>query len=88
MCATAAPAFAASILAALADSKFAPSVVLTQPDRPKGRGRKPAPNAVKSLAEKLDLTILQPETLKDEGAQAELRSEIEARDNSTGQSAP
>ena len=38
--------------------------VVTQPDRPGGRGRKPKPSAVKVEAEKLDLPTLQPEQLR------------------------
>jgi len=40
--------------------------VVTQPDRPKGRGRKPAPPPVKELALKYGLPVYQPETVKDE----------------------
>ncbi len=39
--------------------------VVTQPDRPAGRGRKVQPPPVKILAEKLGLPIIQPSTLKD-----------------------
>jgi methionyl-tRNA formyltransferase len=38
--------------------------VLTQPDRPQGRGLKVAPSAVKTLAVERGLTVLQPPTLK------------------------
>jgi methionyl-tRNA formyltransferase len=38
--------------------------VLTQPDRPQGRGLKLAPSAVKTLAVERGLTLLQPPTLK------------------------
>ena len=37
--------------------------VITQPDRPKGRGRKPAPTAVKLFAQKEGLFVLDPENL-------------------------
>ena len=44
------PAFAATALAAIVDAGFAVPLVLTQPDRPAGRGMKLLPSAVKALA--------------------------------------
>jgi methionyl-tRNA formyltransferase len=38
--------------------------IVTQPDRPKGRGRVPAPPPVKVIAEKYGLPVVQPERLK------------------------
>jgi methionyl-tRNA formyltransferase len=46
--------------------------IVTQPDRPKGRGKKLAPPPVKVMAEQAGLPVLQPETLKTEEAVAEL----------------
>jgi methionyl-tRNA formyltransferase len=46
--------------------------VVTQPDRPSGRGRQLTPAPVKVVAQQAGLKILQPETLKDEAAVAEL----------------
>jgi methionyl-tRNA formyltransferase len=46
--------------------------VYTQPDRPAGRGRQPQASPVKLAALELGLPVLQPETLRDPGAQAEL----------------
>ena len=66
------PQFAADILQALHNSKFAPCAIFTQPDRPQGRGRKVKPNAVKQLASSLDLPIYQPKTLRDKDAFASL----------------
>ena len=43
-------------------------MVLTQPDRPAGRGLRPAASAVKRLASEHGLAVFQPETLKDEHA--------------------
>ncbi len=57
------PAFAAYVLAALLDAAFAVPLVLTQPDRPKGRGLKTEPSPVKALAEASSLPLLQPATL-------------------------
>ena len=39
--------------------------VITQPDRPAGRGRKIQPSAIKLLAEQLDLPIIQPRRVKE-----------------------
>lgn len=39
--------------------------VVTQPDRPQGRGQKLAPSPVKVRAEKMGLPVLQPERLRD-----------------------
>ena len=47
--------------------------VLTQPDRPAGRGRAVVPGPVKQLALELGITVLQPATLKTDDAQAALR---------------
>ena len=46
------------------------ALVLTQPDRPAGRGLRPAQSAVKQLAVARGLEVLQPETLRDPDAQS------------------
>ena len=46
--------------------------VLTQPDRPRGRGRKLVPGPVKSAALARGIPCAQPATLRDESAQAAL----------------
>jgi methionyl-tRNA formyltransferase len=48
------------------------AAVVTQPDRPSGRGRSPRPSAVNERAQALDLNILTPSTLKDAAIQSEL----------------
>lgn len=58
------PEFAATILEFLT-KEFPIIGVVTQPDRQSGRGHKIAPSAVKQLALKLNLPVLQPEKLKD-----------------------
>lgn len=58
------PAFAAHALAALADAGHEIALVLTQPDRPAGRGMKATASAVKLLAQQRGLVLLQPPTLK------------------------
>ncbi len=42
--------------------------MLTQPDRPSGRGLRPAPSAVKKLAGERGLAVFQPDSLRDERA--------------------
>ena len=60
------PEFAATIFARLQASDFACGLVLTQPDRPQGRGRTLSPNAVKAAANAYGLPILQPTSLREE----------------------
>lgn len=62
------PEFAKNILQSLQNSPFAPMVVLTQPDRPKGRGRKLQANAVKTLAREQNIPVLQPVNFKLQGS--------------------
>jgi len=64
------PAFAATALAAILDAGYPVSLVLTQPDRPQGRGLRVAPPPVKALAEARGLAVLQPATLKSDEARA------------------
>ncbi len=47
-------------------------MVLTQPDRPAGRGMRPSASAVKQLAHSRGLELFQPETLRDAAAQARI----------------
>ena len=67
------PDFAASALAALIEAGHEILVVLTQPDRPKGRGMKLTPSPVKILALQHNLPVWQPENLKDVAVQQQLR---------------
>ena len=60
-------------LAALDDIEI--PMVVTQPDRPKGRGKKLAISPVKKAAQELGLKLFQPETLKEPSA-AEMLSAI------------
>ena len=69
------PDFAVPALAALIQSSHEVSLVLTQPDRPAGRGMKLKPSPVKSLALEHGIAVLQPETLKDEAVQARIAAE-------------
>ena len=60
------PEFAARHLEALTNGPFSITAVLTQPDRPAGRGKRLQPSPVKTLALNAGLPVLQPETLKHE----------------------
>ena len=62
------PEFAAIALAALLAAGHEIVLVLTQPDRPAGRGLKPALSAVKKVSQKHKLRVEQPLTLKTEDA--------------------
>ena len=66
------PDFAVPSLRAIAASGHELCAVLTQPDRPAGRGRRTQPGPVKQLALELDANILQPSTLRDQAAQDRL----------------
>jgi methionyl-tRNA formyltransferase len=62
------PQFAVPALAALLDSRHTVVGVITQPDRPKGRGRQLTPSPVKVLARQHGLVVAQPQTLRDAAA--------------------
>jgi methionyl-tRNA formyltransferase len=68
------PEFAAEHLKALLDSAHQIVAVYTQPDRPAGRGQKLMPSPVKQLAVEHGIPVLQPPTLRDPAAQAELKA--------------
>jgi methionyl-tRNA formyltransferase len=65
-------AFAERSLAALLDAGHAVALVLTQPDRPAGRGLRPAASPVKRLALARGLELFQPETLRSPDAGARI----------------
>ena len=67
------PEFAAQALAALLAAGHEVALVLTQPDRPAGRGMKLMPSAVKQLALQHRLPVAQPLSLKQADAQQMLR---------------
>lgn len=66
------PVFAATALDALLNADHEIVLVLTQPDRPAGRGMKTAASAVKLFAQQQDLALLQPLTLKSAEIQTQL----------------
>ena len=61
------PEFAAQALAAIHAAGFVVPLVLTQPDRPAGRGMKLTPSAVKQFALAHDIPIAQPPSLRRQG---------------------
>ncbi len=67
------PDFAVPSLKALAESVELVGVV-TQPDRPAGRGRSVTPPPVKVVAQELTLPVLQPRSLRDPGSFEVLQS--------------
>ncbi len=68
------PEFAACALAALLRAGHEVALVLTQPDRPAGRGMRLVPSAVKALAQERGIEVYQPLGLKDEATLARLRA--------------
>ena len=66
------PGFAALALETIIAAGFEVPLVLTQPDRPKGRGLKALPSPVKRLAVDRGLPVLQPDTLKTAAARVPL----------------
>jgi len=58
------PAFAVPTLAKLANAGFELKLVVTQPDRPRGRGLAVAASPVKQIALELGLPVTQPDKIK------------------------
>src|SRR5690606_32813680 len=66
------PEFARVTLQALVEAGIEPLTVLTQPDRPAGRGRRTGPGPVKRYAEARGIPVRQPATLINSALVAEL----------------
>jgi methionyl-tRNA formyltransferase len=64
------PVFAQVALRALLQAGHEIALVMTQPDRPAGRGLQIRPSPVKALALDLPLPLAQPSTLRSEGTRA------------------
>ncbi|MBI5681688.1 MAG: methionyl-tRNA formyltransferase [Deltaproteobacteria bacterium] len=60
------PDFAAESLRAIVKSSDEVAVVVTQPDKPKGRGMVFTPPPVKVLAQEYNMPVLQPERIKED----------------------
>jgi methionyl-tRNA formyltransferase len=69
------PQFAVATLERLVEQGHEVALVVTQPDRPRGRGMEMAYSPVKQSALKLGLPVAQPEKIK---SNAEFRSQLEA----------
>ena len=67
------PRFAVPTLEALLEAGFRVPLVVTQPDRPRGRGLDLAPSPVKKRALELGLSVVQPEKIKNND---EFRSQL------------
>jgi methionyl-tRNA formyltransferase len=61
--------FAVAVLERLAATPHRPVLVVTRPDRPRGRGRRPAPPPVVPAARELGIDLIQPERLADAAEQ-------------------
>lgn len=68
------PDFALASLKALVEKSILPLAVLTQPDRPAGRGKKLTASPVKQYANERGIPVLQPTTLRDATVIAELQA--------------
>ncbi len=69
------PLFAVPTLEKLVSAGFRVKLVVTQPDRPSGRGMEVAASPVKRTALQLDLPVTQPEKIKNN---AEFRAQLES----------
>ncbi len=64
--------FAAVVLRRLAAGPHSPALVVTRPDRPRGRGRKLQPPPVADTARELGLEVFQPDSVNSEDARARI----------------
>ena len=69
------PSFAVPTLERLVEAGHSVPLVVTQPDRPRGRGMEVAVSPVKDAATRLGIAVLQPDTIKNN---AEFRSQLAA----------
>jgi methionyl-tRNA formyltransferase len=67
-------AFAAAVLARLHASPYGPSLVVTRPDSPQGRGRKLRPPPTAAVATELGIELYQPESINSDEARARIAS--------------
>jgi methionyl-tRNA formyltransferase len=71
------PEFAATALASLHDAGFEIPLVLTQPDRPAGRGMQLQASPVKQFAISHDIPVAQPVSLRLDGKYADVANEAQ-----------
>ncbi|HEY0631742.1 MAG TPA: methionyl-tRNA formyltransferase [Thermoleophilaceae bacterium] len=62
--------FAVAVLERLAESAHRPQLVVTRPDRPRGRGRKLSAPPVADAARELGIEVIQPESVNSDEARA------------------
>ena len=62
--------FAVTVLERLAESPLRPALVVTRPDRPKGRGRRLSPPPAADAARELGIEVLQPDSVNSDEARA------------------
>ena len=67
--------FAVAVLRRLAGSPHSPSLVVTRPDRAKGRGRRVSPPPVAEAARELGIEVFQPDSVNDDEARARIADE-------------
>src|SRR5215213_2817253 len=65
--------FAATVLRRLAGSPHRPRLVVTPPDRPRGRGRRTQPPPVAEAARELEIDLLQAASVNEEDSLARIR---------------
>jgi methionyl-tRNA formyltransferase len=70
--------FAAVVLGRLAASPHRPALVVTRPDRPRGRGRRLASPPVADAARDLGIELLQPESVNSDDARAAIAAHAPA----------
>jgi len=64
--------FASTVLRRIAETEYRPQLVVTRPDRPKGRGRKLAAPPVAETARELGIELIQPDSVNSEEARARI----------------
>jgi methionyl-tRNA formyltransferase len=64
--------FAVAVLRRVAASPHAPSLVVTRPDRPRGRGRKVQPPPAADAARELGIEVFQPDSVNSDEARARI----------------
>ena len=68
------PAFAVPTLQRLLDSRHHVVALVSQPDRPKGRGHQVVPTPTKAIALARGVPVLQPDRVRDDGFLSQLRA--------------
>jgi methionyl-tRNA formyltransferase len=64
--------FAVAVLRRLAESPHAPALIVTRPDKPRGRGRHTLPPPVAEAARELGIEVFQPDSVNSDEARARI----------------